>query len=384
MDIGGLIKKEFGRIKSDKRTLILLFVIPVILVIILGLSTGGGPIKFFNSAIITRDSMPSYGDFTSNSSAHDGIFISIMRDNTTTFTLYNHYNSTNEDEYNEAFDSCIELLRNELIDVLVVLPENFSESVENTTNVALIYYIDGSDITAVTAIEVALQEPISLFRVEVDMMSNFTIFIPYLEFDVPFWEAQTLNFALALMLPLIILGTTMNLTSLSIVSEQPLPRMLLTPTAKNAIILSKVIANFLIMTLQVTLIFVITAFFGLYSLGSLSSVYLILLATGLCGVSIGLFISSLSPTEQVANQLYLMFFIVILIFSGAFIDPASLGPQLEMVVNILPLAHAIPLFRDVTLRGIPLDLESFGYLNLLSLIFISLSYIVYMFKKLEV
>jgi len=384
MDLGGLIKKEFGRIKSDRRTLILLFAIPVILVIILGLSTGGGPITFFNAAVITRDSMPTYDDFPSNSSEFDDRFISIMRDNSTVFTLQKYYNATNEDEYKNAVEICIELLRTEMIDVCIVLPENFSESVDNTTNIYLIYYIDGSDSTALSAFEVAIQEPISLFRVDVDMMVNFTAVIPYLEFTVPSWEAQTLNFALALLLPLIILGTTMNLTTLSIVSEKPLPRMLLTPTTKREIILSKVVANFIIMTFQITLIFIITAFFGLYSLGSLFSVYLILLATGLCGLSIGLFISSLSPTEQVANQMYLMFFIVILIFSGAFIDPESLGPALEIVVKILPLAHAIPLFRDVTLRGLSLNLVSFGYLNLLSLIFISLAYIIYMFKKLEV
>jgi len=46
MYLGGLIRKEFGRIRSDKRTLILLFVIPVILIFVFGLTTGGG---YYNS-----------------------------------------------------------------------------------------------------------------------------------------------------------------------------------------------------------------------------------------------------------------------------------------------------------------------------------------------
>ena len=383
MELGGLIKKEFGRIRSDKRTLILLFAIPIILVVIMGLSTGGRPTKFFNSAIITRDSIPTFGDFSANSSEHDQTFIRIVRDNTTSFSLHRFFNASNENEYQENYQSCVWLLKRELIDVFIILPANFSESVNNNTNVVLTLVIDGSDISAVLAIEVAMNEPIGLFRAEVNMLANFTAFIPYLEFDVPFWEAQTLNYALALILPLIILGTTMNLTSLSIVSEKQLPRMLITPTGKNQIILSKLIANFLVMMGQVTTIYMIAAFFGMYSMGSLFSLWLVMLATGLCGVCIGLFISALANTEQVANQMYLMFFIVILIFSGAFIDPESLG-NMEIIVNVLPLAHAIPLFRDITMRGAPLDFASFGYLLLLSLVFLILAYIIYMFKKLEV
>ncbi|MFX1495017.1 MAG: ABC transporter permease, partial [Promethearchaeota archaeon] len=306
MNIGGLIKKEFGRIKSDKRTLILLFVIPAILIIIFGLTTGVGPTKFFTAAIITRDELPTYDNFPTNSSQFDEIFISIMQHNTTTWDLYQFFNCTNLEDYGSAFDKCIQFIKNDVVDAFIVLPENFSESVENKINPVLIYYIDGSDMTATSSIEVAIQEPIALFRVQVDLLENFTIMIPYLEFDVPFWESQLLNYAIPLILPIIILGTTMNLTSLSIVSEGPLPRMLITPTTKREIILSKLIANTAIMILQSTEIFIMSAFFGLYSLGSLFYLYLVLIMIGFCGICMGLFISALSPTEQGANQMYLI------------------------------------------------------------------------------
>ncbi len=309
MTISSLIQKEFNRIKSDKRTLILLFTIPMLLIIIFGLTTGVGPTKFFTAAIITRDEMPTYDDFPSNSTEYDNIFISIMENNSTTWDLYNQFNSTNIGEYYQAFNRCIYLLKNELIDVFIILPQNFSESIANNSNPVLIYYIDGSDSSAVGAIEVAIQEPLALFRVEINMIENFTIMVPHLEFGVPSWESQLLNYALALILPIIIVGTTMNLTSLSIVSEGPLPRMLITPTAKRDIILSKLIANTVIMIMQATEIFILTSFFGLYSLGSLFDFYLVLILIGFSGVAIGLFISAVSPTEQGANQMYLMMFI---------------------------------------------------------------------------
>jgi len=191
-----------------------------------------------------------------------------------------------------------------------------------------------------------------------------------------------LNFALGMMLPLIIIGTTMNLTSLSIVSEGPLPRMMLTPTAKTEIILSKLIANSVIMVLQSTEIFVMTAFFGLYSLGALFDFYMVLVLTGLCGVCIGLFISSLATTETVANQMFLMFFIVLLVFSGLFFESDS--PILALITAMFPLGYASPMITSITLKGKPIDLISVLSMSLISLVFILMAYIVYRFKKVEV
>jgi len=384
MNLGGLIRKEFGRIRSDKRTLILLFVIPIILIIIFGLTTGVGPTKFFTVATITIDDMPTFDDFPANSSKYDDTFISIMQNQTTSWDLYRYYNATNSEEFTNAYQKCYNFLRNGDIDIIIILPENFSESVENKTNPVLIYHIDASDLEAITAIEVAIQEPIALFRTQTDMIANFTIMIPYLEFDVPFWESAILNYAIPLILPIIILGTTMNLTSLSIVSEGPLPRMLITPTAKREIILSKLLANSAIMLLQSTEIFIMTAFFGLYSLGSLFYFFSILIMIGFSGICIGLFISALSPTEQSANQMYLIMFIIIILFSGSILPINFKGQVFQIFTKFLPLSNAVPLISDVTLKGLPPNLGNLFWLNLSSLFYLLLAYFTYMFKKLEV
>ncbi|MFW9936504.1 MAG: ABC transporter permease [Candidatus Thorarchaeota archaeon] len=384
MNLGGLIRKEFGRIRSDKRTLILLFVIPIILIIIFGLTTGVGPTKFFTAATITIDDMPTFDDFPANSSKYDDTFISIMQNQTTSWDLYRNYNATNSEEFTNAYQRCYNFLRNGDIDIIIILPENFSESVENKTNPVLIYHIDASDLEAITAIEVAIQEPIALFRTQTDMIANFTIMIPYLEFDVPFWESAILNYAIPLILPIIILGTTMNLTSLSIVSEGPLPRMLITPTAKREIILSKLLANSAVMLLQSTEIFIMTAFFGLYSLGSLFYFFSILIMIGFSGICIGLFISALSPTEQSANQMYLIMFIIIILFSGSILPINFKGQIFQIFTKFLPLSNAVPLISDITLKGLTPNLGNLFWLNLSSLFYLLLAYFIYMLKKLEV
>jgi ABC-2 type transport system permease protein len=382
MYLRGLISKEFGRIKSDKRTLALIFAIPIILIVIFGLTSGGGPTEYFVTAIITRDEEPC--NCLNNTSDYDDIFMDVVEDDCEAWGLYVSFETEDENDYDRAHDKCIDLLKNELIDVFLVLPEDFSETISNDTDTTLIYYIDGSDLQAVEAVEVALQEPIGLFRIEIDKMVNFTTMSPYLEYEVPYWHNQVINYGFSIIASMLIVGLLMNLTSLSIVSEAPLPRMLLTPTAKNEIILSKLIANSLIMIFQVTEIFVMSAIFGLYSLGSLFNLYLVLLLTGFCGICMGLFISSISKTEQVANQLYIMFFIVVVMFSGSFIRIDSLPLTMQYIIYSLPLSHAVPLIVDITLRGLSIDWSHFFYLGIISICFVLMAYIAFRFKKLEV
>jgi ABC-type polysaccharide/polyol phosphate export permease len=138
------------------------------------------------------------------------------------------------------------------------------------------------------------------------------------------------------------------------------------------------------MLLQSTEIFVMTAFFGLYSLGSLFNFFLVLIMIGFCGICIGLFISAISPTEQGANQLYMMMFIVLVIFSGGLLPTESLGPGMKIFVDFLPLNHASVLITDITLRGLSFNANHVISLNLISLVFLVLAYISYKFKKLEV
>lgn len=382
MYLSGLIGKEFQRIRADKRTLVLIFLIPVVLIIIFGLTSGGGPTKTFTTVVITRDSMP--WENSNSTLEYDEVFISVIEDECSQWDLYKDYHSESEEQYENAYDECMELLKAEVIDCFLVLREDFSETVENGTNTVLTYHIDASDKEAVDAFKVAIKEPIALFKIKVEKTTNFVFFQPMLEWEVPFWETQVLNYALALVLSMLIVGLLMNLTALSIVSEGPLPRMMLTPTAKNEIILSKLIANSIVMIVQVTIIFAMSAIFGLYSLGSLFSLYIILLATGMCGICMGLFISAFAKTEQVANQLYIMFFVCIMMFSGAFIKLEKLPLTMQIIVNSLPLSHSVPLIIGVTKKGLPIDLGHMLSLNLISLVFLVMAYVVFRLKKIEV
>jgi len=382
-NIGSLINKEFGRLKTDKRTLFLIFVIPIILIVIFGLTSGGGPQLSFTVAVITQDEM-TQTDFQNQTAKYDDRFISVVEGNCTSFTLYRYFNATTETEYDSSLQQAKSLIRNEIIDAVIILPANFSECVQNFTDPTISYIGDGTDVNVIDGFETALTEPITWFKVYTGTFTNFTVAYPNLEYDVPFWKSQVLNYALAIIIPLVILGTTMNLTSLCIVTETPLPRLVLTPSGKKDFILSKFIAYSIVMLIQVTEIFTLVNFFGLYCRGPLISLYIALIIVGLCGITMGMAVSAVANTSQQANQMFIMLFIMLTLFSNAFL-PVTLLPQwMQNLANIFPLTHAIPLLRDITMRGITIPDKYLGVLLGLSAIYLIVAYLAFARKKIEV
>ncbi|MBD3215078.1 MAG: hypothetical protein GF311_20895, partial [Candidatus Lokiarchaeota archaeon] len=117
---------------------------------------------------------------------------------------------------------------------------------------------------------------------------------------------------------------------------------------------------------------------------SLFELFLVLLAIGFAGVSMGLFISSLASTDQQANQLYIIFLIVVLIFSGQFFSVDNLPAAFKAIIFALPMGHSIPLVIDITLKGLPLDYIRLLIVFIIGAVFALLAYIAYLFKKLEV
>ncbi len=265
-NIGNLITKEFGRLKTDRRTLFLLFFIPLLLIIIFGLTSGGGPTKFFKVSIVTEDSLPQT-DFTNQSETYDSQFISVVANDTSTFSLFAAYNVTSEDQIIPTISMAVEGIRNQTISAVLILPANFSECIENNASIPMSFIGDGTNLNVVQAFETGLIEPITEFKLQTHTFANYTVADPELVFDVPTWDSQILNYAVPIILPLVILGTTMNLTSLCIVTETPLPRLVLTPGGKSDFIISKLVAYSIVMFIQTTEIFAMINLFGLYCAG---------------------------------------------------------------------------------------------------------------------
>jgi ABC-2 type transport system permease protein len=372
--IWDLIIKEFGRIKSDRKGLIMLFLFPLITIIIFGFSSGGGYEIAYTVGVINQDN-----------TIHGYNMVNAFYNANTTMTVVANYTATNITEFQAAFEQAYELLKNDKIEMICIIPENFSESVDNSSNPVLIIYVDGSGLTSQNDLYLALTEPFMYFKMIEGNWSGTVLIFPYLEYDVPAGWNQILNYMAGLMIPLIVLATSMNVTSLSIVTELPLPRLLLTPAAKRDIILSKYIGYSLIMVVQVLVVFFTSLAFGLYITGSPLNLLILLLLAGLCGVSLGLFVSTFCTTEAQANQLFIGIFIFLTLFSGNFIPLDSMPAAFAIIANALPFAHLAPSWNNIAFRGFGLEfMAHIVPLLTFCLVLLILSLIIFRFRKLEV
>ncbi|MHA1270126.1 MAG: ABC transporter permease [Candidatus Helarchaeota archaeon] len=381
-----LIKKEFDRIITDRKSLIMLFLLPLITIIIFGLSSGGGYITTYDVALVSYDTQ------TWNSttySQYESIIISSYRNSSLISLNPNFiYQFSSGFDKSNLFGSLPPnvsiLLYNGDVQVIVIIPPNFSECINKSINSRIICVYDASDMMASGSIGVSMQEPLLYFRLAIENFQGVVMAFPSPEYDVPMWFNQILNYSAAIMIIIIVLGTSTNLTALSVVSEGPLPRMMLTPAGKTSTIIAKFISYSVIMTIQGLVVFFGSMAFGLYVLGNLINILVIIILTGLSGVSIGLLISCVSTSEQQANQLYIGVFIFFILFSGAFIPVDTMPTAAQMFSNSLPITHAVELFLDVSLRGFPLNLFRVLAILIFIVVLLVVSIIIFKFRKMEV
>jgi len=71
-------------------------------------------------------------------------------------------------------------------------------------------------------------------------------------------------------------------------------------------------------------------------------------------------------------------------FSGTFINIETLPLAMQIIINSLPLSHAIPLIVNITMKGLPIDYVHMASLALISTTFAIMAYIAFRFKKVEV
>ncbi len=372
--IWDLVKKEFGRIKSDRKGLVMLFLFPLITVIIFGYSSGGGYEIAYSVGIINQDS-----------GAHGNNMVQAFYASNLTMNVIFNQTTTNATEFQTAYQYAYELMRDEVIDMIFVIPDNFSAMVDNGSNPVVIVFVDASGLTSsFNDPYLALTEPFLQFKIIEGNWSGTILMMPYLEYDVPAGWNQILNYMAGIMIPLILLATSMMVSSLSIVTELPLPRLMLTRASKRDMIISKYIGYSLITMVQVLTVFLVSIAFGLYIAGSPIDLLITLVLAGLCGVSLGIFVSTFCTTEAQANQLFIGIFIFLTLFSGAFIPISDMPAAFGAVANALPFAHILPLWENIAFRGFGLEFVHVLPLLIFCGVLLLLAIVIFHFRRLEV
>lgn len=378
------MKKEFLLLLTDKFNLLLAIVVPPLIIFLFGFMMNSIPqsIQPIDCVVISYDSNVYIEEESLNESIRDDFTLPYVNavNKSEYLNLINFYNAT-EEIY--AMETARMMLLSSDIKVIVSIPVAFSEFITLGLPGLIDCVPDASDIKTIQDTLNAVFDSVKIFTNDNNLTPQFEL-TGYEEFTIPEGYSFRFNYNITLTLSFIIFGVSMVLTILVVVQEKPVARLLLTPTKRSEILISKYLTYTLILIIQVILLIISTLICRLYLAGSILDLFIAMFSIGFTGLSMGIFISTQSKTKTEANQLFFAVFIVILLLSGIFIPIDAMPIYLQIIAYILPLSHGDPMIRGIITKGKSVFGFDFFALLILSIVLVSISFIIFKRRKYEV
>jgi ABC-2 type transport system permease protein len=173
-------------------------------------------------------------------------------------------------------------------------------------------------------------------------------------------DLKSRNFMVPGVLGLLLMVMTMILTSLAIVKEKELgtlEQLIVTPIRPYQLIIGKLAPFFVIGVIDVVLVILVALLVfalpvkgGILLLIALSIVFL------MTTLGLGLFISTISRTQQQAMMTAIFFFMLPMIFFSGFVFPIeNMPPVIQGISYLIPLRYYFVIVRGLFLKGVGLD-----------------------------
>ena len=331
-------RKEFHQIVRDRRSLGTLLFFPAFVLLLFGYALNWD-VRHINLAVDDRDRSP-------DSRALISAFV-----NSGYFDLIAVVDS--DAELKRLMD------RNDARAVLVI-PPGLAEDLQRQTPVAVQLLLNGDNAnTATTVMGYAL----TIVQSEAARRAPNGSGRPLLGVEPRIWYNPQLRSTLFLvpgLIAYIAMLSAVVSTALSIVREKErgtIEQVRMAPLGPFAFVLGKTIPYFVLALLSaISIVFVAMMLFGLPMRGSwlLLLAALALFLVGALGL--GLLISSVAETQQVAFQLALLAsFLPTLMLSGFIFPIASMPQVLQAVTRVVPARYFLTALRGILLKGVGLE-----------------------------
>jgi ABC-2 type transport system permease protein len=174
-------------------------------------------------------------------------------------------------------------------------------------------------------------------------------------------QLESRYFMIPGVLALLLLLVTANLAAMAIVREKELgtlEQLNVTPLRRWELIVGKLLPYGVIALIDVFLVTAVAVFwFEVPMRGSVVLLLAMSLVYVLCTLALGLFISTISDTQQQAMMTATFFFLTPMIYLSGFIFPIENMPQvIQYATYLIPLRYFLVIVRGIFLKGIGLDL----------------------------
>jgi ABC-2 type transport system permease protein len=327
--IPAIMLKEVNHIFRDSRTLLIVFIMPVLQLIIFGYAMNM-EVKAVRLAVY---------DFSNSTGSKE-----LIRDFSASKTFTISYPETPVSQIEQLFFT-------RKYHAVLIIPQSFELDKIHSRKTQVQLLIDASDPNAATLIKAYctgviakynMVESVSPIEVRTNIMYNPDMKSAY--FFVPGLVAMILVMISAL------------LTSIAITREKELGTMeqiLVSPIQGYEIVIGKVLPYILLALMDALFILAIgMTLFGVPFRGSFAVFSAFTLLYVLTALSLGLLISTIAKSQQAAMMMAIMITMLPTIMLSGFIFPiASMPKLLQLITYIVPAKYYLQIIRGIMLKG---------------------------------
>jgi len=332
-----LVRKEFIQLFRDKKNRPLLIIAPLVQLILFGY-------------VVTTDVRDiRIGLCDQSRTPQSRSFIQAMAASPT-FTV------THRVDHPVQID---DLMIRRKVDMAIQIPPDFAATVQKGHTAKVLILVDGS-MSNMAAVRIAhTMTAIERFNVSL-VRQRLAQHLQFAEIDarIRTWYNPNLDsshFYVPAIVAFLIMLLSLLLTSMAIIREKEagtMEQLIVTPLTPLELILGKTIPFILIVEAQIIVVSALAvAWFGIPFKGSVVLLFaascLFLLST----LGIGLFISTVSSTQQQAMMTTFFFAMPFFMLSGFVFPIANMPVVVQWLTHLNPLSHFLIIIRGVFLKG---------------------------------
>ncbi len=336
-----VMRKEFIHIIRDPRTLVVVFMIPIVQLVLLGYAATTD-IQHLATAVLD-------GDRTQQSR-----------------TLIEAYRATGYFEIAYRVRSEAELAN--LVDsgkvrAGLVIPAGYGADMAAGKHTEVGFVVDGSD-PAVASTVFAASQAVGQSQTQAIIQKRLGMKLPVLpgvEVRPRVWynpEMKSANFMIPGLIGMILQMLATMLTALAIVREREqgtMEQLIVTPIRPAELVIGKMMPYVLVSFFDLIEVLVIGYFwFGVPIHGSLSLLLILSTLFLVTSLGIGLFISSVAHTQQEAMMMSWFTMLPSVFLSGFFFPLEAMPHVLQVVSYAIPLRYLLIILRGIVLKGVGL------------------------------
>ena len=344
--IGHVARKEFRQILRDRRSLVLILVMPVLLTFLFGKALETGELRNIPTVILNLDDSPESNVISTAFSTYDEV--QILREVST-------------------LDEAQSLLAHGKIKAAIIIPKGFMRQIEAGEEAQLQLLLDGTDNNSAPIVEGVAQRVIQRYNTEraikglwargVRPDRGLRLIRPvYVQSEIRYNPGrQYLSYVMPGVIGLTLQLLTVMLMAISIPRERErgtLDQLMASPITRAELILGKLTPYFGISLFNVgTILFVADRWFGIPVTDRLASLILLCALFVLTSLATGLLISAVSRSQFQAVQIAVFYVLPVFMLSGAYAPLEAIPEYIRPISYLFPLMYFSRAVRAVTLRG---------------------------------